>query len=102
MLFRQTNKTRTRHVANNDNFVLEQLMSQLDAFADECNINKCRLKMNDEIFTMCTANEFKVISQKFLKRLTILLLKVPELITNSDEKNELIQKYHNEPLTGGH
>lgn len=56
---------------------------------------------NDAIFTVCTPNEIKVIGEKIPKRLTIILFKVPKLITDNDEKHRLIKVYHDYPITEG-
>lgn len=58
--------------------------------------------MNDQIFTVCTPNILKQVGEKLLKRLCIILFKVPKLITENNEKLEPIQKYHYYSLKGGH
>lgn len=86
----------------NGNFSLEEVLPKLESMANDHNIKSLKLKLNDQIFQMCTINELKEIGQEKLKKVNILLFKEPQVIKNRDEKLALIQKYHDDPLIGGH
>lgn len=85
-----------------DNFALEQILSQLEKMAGDCKFSKIKLFMKDKIFSQCTVNEFKEKGNNIMKQLTILLCNSPEIITSNAKKDELIEKFHNDPLYGGH
>jgi len=86
----------------NDNIVFEQILSQLEAMAGDCKFLKLRLSMMDNIFKKCTINEFKKLGQITLKKISIVLCSERKLITNKQEKQRLIEKYHEDPVFGGH
>lgn len=81
---------------------LEETMSQLQNMADDCAYKSVKLRVDSEIFQWCTREEFKEKGENFLKSLNIILFEEPALITQKDEKEELIKKFHDDPLTGGH
>ena len=86
----------------NDNFSLGKVLSQLEEMASDYGIKKIKLKDNDDIFKTCTITDFKLVGQDFLDSVTIYLYREPKLITDEDNKLRLIQKFHDNPLTGGH
>lgn len=68
----------------------------------EQEIKKVSWPLNDKIFNYCTVETFKEECNKKLEQLQIVL--TPPIITLSDpeEIKELMQKYHEDPLEGGH
>lgn len=58
--------------------------------------------MNDVIFKICSIEEFKNISNKEHTNLTVTLTKLPEIIKEEEQKLQLLDFYHNDPLYGGH
>lgn len=86
----------------NDSIALEQLMCQLNFLASEGKFNKIKLSLGDEIFKRCTVSEFKQKGLTYLKNITIVLYKVAKLVVSKEERLELLEKYHNDPLYGGH
>lgn len=65
-------------------------------------IKYVRWPMNDTIFTVINLNEFKNTGNKVLKDLTIYLIPQTERITDENLKRQIIDRYHNDPLFGGH
>lgn len=86
----------------NGNISLENMLSELEKMADNHGINKLKLRKNDEIFKVCTQNELKEICQKVLRKISIVLIDVPKIITNKNEKQKLIETFHENPVSGGH
>lgn len=86
----------------NGNMALEQVLPQLETMANDCKIGKLRLSLADNIFKQCTVNQFKNFGHKYLSKLTIILCNVRKLITNKYEKLQLIEKFHDNPIFGGH
>lgn len=77
-------------------------MSQLEIIAGDCKFEKLRLRLADDIFKQCTVNQFKELCHKYLNKLTIILCSVKMVITNKNEKLKLIEKFHDNPILGGH
>lgn len=58
--------------------------------------------MNDNIFERISIREYKEKGNAFLKNLIIALTPKVTLVTNDQEKLKIIQKYHDDPVFGGH
>lgn len=70
--------------------------------SDKNKINTVQWPMNDTIFKVITINEFKNMGNEVLKKLTIHLISKAISINDKNEKKEIIDRYHNDPLYGGH
>ncbi|RYX83232.1 hypothetical protein EON73_03945 [bacterium] len=86
----------------NEKFSLEKILLSLDQMATLNKVNKLQWPMNDNIFTVYTINEFKDECEKTLKNLKISLISEVITIENDLEKREILNKYHNDPIIGGH
>lgn len=60
------------------------------------------ISLNDELFDKMKISEFKLLGKRFFLKISIGLLPEVKFITDSDEKQELLKKYHNDPILGGH
>lgn len=82
----------------------KRLLSELNNKADELGVNRMRLFVNEEIFREISINKFKEIGNAthMLKNLKIVLLDPLRNVTNAKEKEELIKRYHEDPIIGGH
>lgn len=86
----------------NDKLSLNTILSRLQSAADALKINKIQWPLNDTIFKLCTEEEFKKACNETLNNLIISLVKPCIIINDEQEKIELLHKYHNDPLYGGH
>lgn len=86
----------------NGNIALEHILPQLESLAGDCNYKKLKISLSDEIFKQCTVNQFKELGQEYMNNLTIVICNATKVITNENEKLQLIEKFHNNPLFGGH
>lgn len=86
----------------NEKLSLEIILSKLQKEANNQEINKIQWPLTDEIFLYCTVNEFKSACQKILNNLQIILITRPTTITNDSEKFELMTRFHDNPIFGGH
>lgn len=66
------------------------------------NIERIKWPINDRIFTKINIQNFKNACNSILKKLGIILTLVPKIISDDKEKIQIIKKYHDDPLTGGH
>lgn len=90
------------NAAVNDKLSLNAILSRLQSAADALNLNKIQWPLNDTIFKLCTEEEFKKACNETLNNLTISLIKPCIIINDEQEKINLLHKYHNDPLYGGH
>ncbi|RYX80263.1 transposase, partial [bacterium] len=90
------------HKNVNEKFPLEKILSSLDNTATLNKVEKVQWPMDDEFFTVYTINEFKEKGEKMLKNLKISLVPAVITIENDDKKREIMTKYHNDPIIGGH
>lgn len=89
----------------NDTIQLEKLLSTLEIGAKENNkikIEKFRIEMGDPIFKKYKIEDFKRIGNKVLKNTEIVIYKAPTEIIENDEKIEIMKKYHENKIVGGH
>lgn len=86
----------------NELVTLKALLSKIDEKARNLNKMKLQWPKNDNIFTMCTINEFKEACEKYLKFTQIFLISTPESVTDDDVKLNILRKFHNDPIFGGH
>lgn len=86
----------------NERLTFEFVFSKLQEAAKNIKIDQLQLSLDDNIFKACTMNEFKMAGDKYLTNLQIILVNKPKEVTNTEEKIELLQYYHNNPIYGGH
>lgn len=86
----------------NTNIDLESIIMQLQRATMDFKINKIQWPTTDELFSMCTIESFKINCLNNLKYLKIALVSLPKIIKNGEEKLNLIKKYHDDPMLGGH
>lgn len=84
------------------NLVLEQVLAELEQLCKNLRINDIKVYLNEEIFKNVTVVQLKKIGLQKLKRLNIILCRMPIQIINESKQREIISQFHNNPLTGGH
>lgn len=85
-----------------EKLTLKLILSKIEEKAREYNKNKLQLPTKDKIFDMCTINEMKEAGEKYLKHAQILLVPTPEIINDNKRKMEILEKFHYDPIFGGH
>lgn len=89
----------------NENVSIQQLFSKLLSAASETKVKKLQISADDSVFKLCEINEFKQCGNELLrkaKNLTISIIKPPKVIECAREKMEILEKFHNDPVYGGH
>lgn len=81
---------------------IEKLPKTIERISNETKIKNLQLPTNDELFTKMTIEELKHIGNNVLKDIQIELIHYPKTITDDREKLEIIQKFHDDPIMGGH
>lgn len=84
----------------NKNFALEQHILELERVANELRFSQLQWPNNDLLFQYININDFKEKCNRYLKNLT--LISQPKKIIDENEKLEILKKFHNDPVTGGH
>lgn len=80
---------------------LVQLFSHLQLKANEMKIGTFHLSLDSALFNYCTIENFKEAGQNVMKS-TIILTSEIKRVESEDEKRELLERYHNDKLLGGH
>lgn len=65
------------------------------------NVNEVKINENNYIFNKVTIPQFKEIGNE-LTKINIKIFKNKEKITNNEEKMKILNKYHDNKITGGH
>lgn len=99
---KQIIKLRLSDYIVNDNIDLVQIILKLEDIASNQNIKEIQLSLNDELFAKCTMSKFKGTLSKMLKKIKIALTPSVTYIDDKSEILNLLTKYHNDPLHGGH
>lgn len=86
----------------NDRFFLGKIQSRLETMASNHGYKLLNWPLNDTIFEFIDVNQFKQACNEVLKNLRIVLFTNPLTVTDNDEKQKFIAKYHDDPLSGGH
>lgn len=81
---------------------LRKILSMLDAQAEIQDISKIHVHDTDKLFDYIKAENFKLMGNEILKKLKIILTKQVIQIFNEEDKLEILKKYHDDPLEGGH
>lgn len=81
---------------------LRDVLLNLDEITSNMNIFEIQLSLNDQIFESVSAQQMKFIGNKLLKNLHIILTPRIKIISDKDEIQKILTKYHNDPIFGGH
>lgn len=89
----------------NENIGMKHLFSKLLNAASQANVKKLQIATDDSIFKLCTIDEFKKCGNEILKRtknMSISIIRPPKEIVCDEEKLEILKKFHDDPVYGGH
>lgn len=86
----------------NDRLNLGTALSMLEKVAGDCSIKEIVWPKNDKLFQMISLSDFKEMCIKRLKKLQISLIDPVQKILVDEEKKNIMSKYHDDPLQGGH
>lgn len=88
----------------NEKFDLGQFFQRLEKEAGRQGIKTLRMSPKEKIFEIMITSEFKKMGNKYLKHIRIALLPQVTIINGQNKKEieNLLEKYHNDPITGGH
>lgn len=92
----------SRNPLINGKIDLDQLFPQLEKVASKMDISRLQLSIADNLFHTKDINEFKDTGNRILKKLNIVLVPPLTKITSQSDKEKIIQKYHDDPVWGGH
>lgn len=84
-----------------DHYIKEWLKC-LQEEAMKLEINRLILENENELFEHININEFKDLGNKILNRLIIIIKETPITIVDEEKKLEIMAKYHDNPILGGH
>lgn len=85
-----------------EKLTLKSIISKLNIFANQYNVQHIQWPLNDKIFEFCTKEEFKLACNSFLTNVSISLINPPKIINDEKEKLNLIKYFHDDVMYGGH
>lgn len=91
-----------KYVLYNDSQLSKLILSSLNKMAHETGLTEIKMVSNDEFFNYVSLNDFKNMGNDMLSNLTIYIINPIVQVSARDEKLRLIQKYHDDPIFGGH
>lgn len=86
----------------NEKMNLDSFLSKLDKKATSLSLAKIQISSNDDIFRIITIDQFKSACNKNLEDLIVYITTIPKKVLDENEKNDLLKKYHDDPIFGGH
>lgn len=81
---------------------LQKIFEVIDLRCKNSKINKLKILQTDEIFKIFDIHIFKVTGRLILKNTSIFIVICPKIITDSEEKINILKLYHDNPIFGGH
>lgn len=81
---------------------LDLILLKLEKEAISKSIKAIRLSLGDQVFNIISAQRFKMKASNILNKLQIVLTPKVKIINNNEEKLEILQRYHEDPVFGGH
>lgn len=82
--------------------VLEQALSELEILCNNIKIKNIKIYLDDEIFKYIKVVQLKELGCQKLKNLNIIICSTTRKIVDELKQKEIISKFHNDPITGGH
>lgn len=86
----------------NENVNMRSIFSKMQQAANSMNIKQLQISKDDDMFKLCTLENFKLIGNKELSKLKISIVNMPQTVYDSAEKMQIIKFMHEDPLYGGH
>lgn len=69
---------------------------------NKLNINKLKINKNNSLFKLSNINDFTRSADKILNKCYIYLFSNPIQIVDLDKQKEILSRYHDDPVLGGH
>lgn len=81
---------------------LGKALERLDGLAEGHNIPQITFPLCDPLFVYVAPDVFKTVANSYLKNTKILLKSKPKTIYDEAEKQNILQRFHEDPIFGGH
>lgn len=101
----QGNKTLTqtkRDWSRNANLFLREIFAEINEISTGYSIEQFKILSNDNLFTMCTKELFKNMGNELLDDASIIIINPLIFVSDQNERNKLLDLYHNNATFGGH
>lgn len=105
LVFHKTKKSTIVHEQNlttDTAFELDRMLNELNKILNNKNIPAVKLYENDIILRLTEINIFKNKIKAILENKTIIIVRERKVLTKDEEIYDIIRKYHDHPLIGGH
>lgn len=85
----------------NGEIKMTDVLAKLDQMAASYELNKIQWPIYDKMFNIVNIDDF-LEACKILKNIEIVVIHRPPRISSAEEKSEILKKFHNDELYGGH
>lgn len=105
LLVLKNNKQLVVHEQNlitNTAFELDRMLNELNYLLIKHDVKEIKMFDNDILFRIIKILEFKNAAERILVNKIIIIARAPKLIVNDNDITEIIKRYHDDPISGGH
>lgn len=89
-------------LADGNKISLETILHKLEKEASAHKISSLQLPKDDELLQLFSLKEIRAMGEKYLRKLQLIIINTAEKLNDEKLKLELIKRYHDDPLFGGH
>lgn len=87
---------------SNENINMEMILSHVEHEMRAKKFEIIEWPLHDCIFKLCSVEDFKYACNKYLNDVKVSLIKLPKVVTDENEKAQILNKYHCDELYGAH
>lgn len=91
-----------RDWSGNANLFLSEIFAEINKISAGYSVEQFKILSNDNIFTLCTKELFKQMGNELLKEASIIITKPLIFVSDQNERERLLNLYHNNAIFGGH
>jgi hypothetical protein len=100
--FNKLNSIPLEEIANGPENFFINFLTELDKLAGKIHFDELKIYQNDIIFQYISLEKFKNMANKYLNKVIIKICANKINVNDKNERLELIKKFHDDPITGGH
>ena len=93
---------RIRATTLHDNSLLQLIFSTITSMADIIKTYNFKICSSDYIFSLFNLEDFKNRANELLTKLSVAVIPPVTIVDSVEEKQRLLELFHNDPLYGGH
>lgn len=92
-----------QNLSRNTAFELDRMLNRLNYILKQKNVDEIKMYDNDALLKIIELSKLKNAVEKILlKNKCLIVARAPIIIKKENEIDEIIKKYHDDPISGGH